>query len=93
MDTLKRICRDDMEALDALDKALQDGGRQGERNDLAADNLPDNIREVANQADGYGTSRAYSLRRLRSEQPELHARVLAAAPPSIPTAPLPARWG
>lgn len=72
LDTLKRLCDGDMEALDALDAldaAVKGAGHPGERNDLV-----DIINKVSEDDAGRptGTSRAYALRRLRSERPDLH---------------------
>ena len=64
---LKRLCSDDPEAPDAIDRAMQ--GRQGERTDLL-----DNIQEVAPAPTG--TSRQAAIRRLRKDRPDLHAKVL-----------------
>lgn len=66
--TLKRLCRDDPEALNALDKATL--GQQGLRTDLL-----DNIQEVPVAPTGTSAQRA--LRKLRKDRADLHARVLA----------------
>lgn len=66
--TIKRLCADNPAALDALDRVTK--GRQGERTDLV-----DNINEVQSSPDG--TSAAYALRKLRTDAPELHERVIA----------------
>jgi len=63
-----RVCRDTPHALDAVDRALQDGQRPGARADLV-----DNVNEV-HRPDGNATSAA--LRRLRKDRPDLHALVL-----------------
>lgn len=67
METLKRICLGDVEAVDLIDQALK--GKQGSRTDLVY-----NIHEVIRPS---GTSRDASLRRLRKDRPDLHARVVA----------------
>jgi len=64
--TLKNICRDNPEALDAIDRACT--GHQGSRNDILY-----NIQEVAPT----GTSRDAALRRLRKDRPDLHQQVIA----------------
>lgn len=64
---LKSICRDDVEALDAIDRATV--GKQGSRTDIV-----DNINEVQRPT---GTSRDAALRRLRKDRPDLLERVLA----------------
>jgi hypothetical protein len=64
---IQRLCADDREALDLIDKATK--GKQGERTDLF-----DNIQDVAAPT---GTSCASALRRLRKDSPKLHAEVLA----------------
>ncbi len=63
--TLKRLCSDDPEAMDEIDKALlrPRGGAHAK---------VDNI-----QVAPTGTARQQALRRLRSQRPDLHARVLA----------------
>src|SRR5262249_33543984 len=72
VDLVRRRAAGDMEALDVLDQALQEGGRQGERTDLL-----DNAQEVVQPPAPTGTSRDRALRRLRKDAPELHADVLA----------------
>ncbi len=64
--TLQRLCGDDPEALDAIDRAT--AGRQGARTDLV-----DNVHE-ATRPDGNSSTAA--IRRLRKDRPDLHARVL-----------------
>ena len=65
--TVKRLCRDDAEAIDLIDEAI--GSRQGERTDIV-----DNIHEVERPT---GTSARAAIRRLRTQRPDLHKRVLA----------------
>ena len=69
MESLKRLCRDDPEALDALDRVVQKpvGIHKG-KGDI--DNV--NITESPS-----GNSRVSALRRLRSQRPDLHTLVLA----------------
>ena len=65
--TLRDLCRRDVCAIDAIDRATQhEGGRPAE----TWDNVPGFI------APG-GNSQAKALRRLRKDRPDLHARVLA----------------
>lgn len=68
--TLQRLCADDREALDLIDRAVQ-GKRGGSRKPRE--------KEAARQRDPCqsGNSQQYALRRLRSARPELHAQVLA----------------
>jgi hypothetical protein len=62
VDMLRRICAEDKEALDLLDRATQ--GRQGEHSGLV-----DNIHEVGCPT---GTSSGAALRRVRKDRPDLH---------------------
>lgn len=63
---LRGICRDDPEALDAIDRATQSKpGRPPE----TQNNVPNKGPE--------GNTSAKALRRLRKDRPDLHARVLA----------------
>ncbi|MDQ3540090.1 MAG: hypothetical protein M3440_05330 [Chloroflexota bacterium] len=68
VDMLKRMCRDNDEALTAIEKAL--GSHQGQRTDLH-----DIIMKVAPKEQG--TSTEYALRKLHADAPELLKRVLA----------------
>jgi hypothetical protein len=63
---LRRMMRDDPEALDLLDQALQ--GRNGRPTQTV-----DNIHGTARPS---GTSSDASLRRLRKDRPDLHAEVI-----------------
>lgn len=67
LETLKALCRDDPEALDALDQAMQQkhGGDRSKRDNITLD------------GNKRGTSRDGALRRLRKDRPDLHAKVLA----------------
>jgi hypothetical protein len=65
---IHRIVGDDPETLDLLDRALQNAPH--------AHRDSDNIRVTQSSARG-GTSKEYALRRLRSQAPELHAKVLS----------------
>lgn len=77
VDTLKRLCHEDMEALDLIDQVTV--GRQGQRTNLADKateaQLHNNIMKSEHEIQG--TSRQYALRKLRKDAPELHAKVLA----------------
>lgn len=66
MAMLKRMCRDDAEALDALDRAVQ--APVGKHRDLH------NVQVIEPPT---GNTPEAALRRLRKDAPELHARVLA----------------
>lgn len=68
IDQLRGVCRDDPEALNAIDKAI--GSQQGKRTDLF-----DNVQEVTEAPTGNASATA--LRRLRKDRPDLHAEVLA----------------
>jgi hypothetical protein len=63
---LKAVCKDDLEALDMIDRTVQ---RKPSKH-YAIDN-------VKGTKPPTGNSRDYALRRLRTHAPELHARVLA----------------
>lgn len=68
IDTLKRLCADDNEARDLLDQVTQKpDGRPGK--------TFDNVQGLSDAPTGNSAERA--LRKLRSDAPELHARVLA----------------
>jgi hypothetical protein len=66
MSQLRGLCKDDIEALDAIDRATQ-------RKDGRPLETVNNI----NSSRPRGTSQAQALRRLRKDAPELHAEVLA----------------
>jgi hypothetical protein len=68
MDLVRNIVRDDVEAVDLLDRTV--AHRQGERTDLY-----NNVKEV--ESAPVGNSAEYALRKLRKDAPELHARVIA----------------
>lgn len=71
VDLIRRVIGDDPEALDLLDKALSNpAGVHLERSGTDVISIRDN-------AGGHGTSRAYALRKLRKDAPELHTEVLA----------------
>jgi hypothetical protein len=74
MATLRRLCHDDKEALDLLDKAVT--SRQGQRTDLV-----NNVNDVEPEARPMGNSAACALRALRAHRREdLHKRVLLGRP-------------
>lgn len=66
LDTVKKLCRDDNEAMALIDEAL--GSNQGKRNDL--NNFFNNIQEVHDEEAPVGTSRQAGLRRLRKLESE-----------------------
>lgn len=66
LESIKRICRDDPKALDAIDRVTVNP-----KHIHIADN--DNI--IINQSE-QGTSSQYALRRLRKDRPDLHEQVL-----------------
>jgi hypothetical protein len=87
--TLKRMCADNSRVLDALDQVSigRPGAREGEvrnsegRNQhteqdvrIITDIVSNNPKLERNE--DHGNGRAYALRRLRNERPDLHARVL-----------------
>lgn len=65
---IRRICGDDPEALDLLDKTLQ-------RADGRPPETFDNIQGL--ESAPTGTSAARAIRQLREQRPDLHARVMA----------------
>lgn len=67
VDLVKRVIADDPEAVDLLDRALQ--------NPEGRPKTDDNINSISPRP--HGTSRDHALRRLRADAPELHAEVLA----------------
>lgn len=73
IEMLRHICADDPEALDLLDRVMQrghGGDRKSEDAEIKIDNI--NLDSIPD-----GTSRAAALRRLRSQRPDLHAKVIA----------------
>ena len=67
---IEALIRDDVEALAMWREAMQ---HQGERNDL--DNFNNNIIEVKNSVQG--TSRSYTVARLKQQAPELFEKVVS----------------
>ena len=74
--TLKNLCRDDIEASDLIDRALQ-VQRGGQADNQNASKSETNVDNVNVRSRPQGNSRNAALRRLRKDAPELHARVLA----------------
>lgn len=71
VDLVKRVVSDDPEAVDLLDRELQNPvGTHLSRSD--SDDIT-----ISDTAGGRGTSKEYALRKLRADAPELHAEVLA----------------
>jgi hypothetical protein len=71
MDMLRRLCKDDMEALDLIDQAVQrpnGGDRKSEGAPTRVDNI--NSDPVPN-----GTSEQAAIRRLRKDRPDLLEKV------------------
>lgn len=68
MATIKRLCRDDAEALDLIDQAVQSPVGRPETLYI----IQDSKQEIAPT----GTSAEAALRRLRKDAPELHRRVI-----------------
>ncbi len=73
---LKRMCRDDRTALDALDKVTT-GKRGGDQKSAEVIINTDIISIDSKRNEQHGTQREYALRKLRDDAPSLHARVLA----------------
>lgn len=70
---LQRICADDTEVLDLIDRVVQgkDGGdKKSEQYKTTVDNIHSDTRPT-------GTTRQRALRKLRKDSPTLHAEVLA----------------
>lgn len=70
---LKNICRDDTEALNEIDKAVQRKAGDWDTHpnpDVIVDNINDTKRPT-------GTSKASALRRLRKDRADLHEKVIA----------------
>ncbi len=67
VDLVRRVVADDTETLDLLDRAMQRPAHIHADSDISTVKDPNKR----------GTSRDYSLRKLRKDAPELHADVLA----------------
>ena len=76
VDALRRLCRDDAEALDAIDAALRmpHGGDRRSEDRINVNNV--NV-EIPGPVRPQGNSAERALRALRDHAPELHAEVLA----------------
>lgn len=73
--TLRRLCHADLEALDVLDRAIQDECRDGRsQGPQSSGGGNDNV--IAHRSSQGGNSREYAMRRLRKDRPDLHAAVL-----------------
>ncbi|MGI8406029.1 MAG: hypothetical protein ACR2OE_14925 [Thermomicrobiales bacterium] len=79
IEMLKRMCRDNRTALDALDKttAGTDGAPIGNQNAFRKKTTVDNVHIAKNRISPTGNATDTALRRLRKDSPSLHARVLA----------------
>lgn len=75
IDLIKRICGDDLETLDLIDKAtaLPHGTNRFTNPKVDNDNIIIYEPEKAEQ----GTSKEYALRTLREKRPDLHEKVIA----------------
>lgn len=71
IDTIRRLVSNDIKTLDALNQAI--GSHQGQRTDLE-DNFHNIVMEVKKKQ---GNDKAYALRKLQKDRPDLHAQVLA----------------
>ena len=66
---VRNMCRDDTEAIDAIDKAT--------KRDVGTNQHSEGFDNIQGQAAPTGTSKAQALRRLRKDAPGVHARVIA----------------
>jgi len=71
---LKNLCRDDVEALAAIDKATKREPGDGKNQYTKQECLVDIINEAERPT---GTSRDYAIRRLRKDRPDLLEKVIA----------------
>lgn len=73
--TLRRLCADDTEALDELEKAVQGkpGAPAGNKN--AAKTIVDNVHNCSESRPS-GNNETAALRRLRKDRPDLHKQVI-----------------
>ena len=71
---LKNLCRDDAEALKAIDQAIQQKQSGGKNQHTKQKCLLDNIQEAKAPT---GTSRDAAIRRLRKDRPDLLEKVIA----------------
>lgn len=68
VEQLRHLCRDNLVVLDLIDQAVQE--KPGKR---ASTDIIDNVKNIT-PADGNG--RSFALRRLRSQRPDLHSKVV-----------------
>lgn len=74
VETLKRLCHEDMEALDLIDQATTND----EGGDKRSSDYKTTVSIINSETERpAGTTRQYALRKLRKDAPELHAKVLA----------------
>lgn len=73
--TLQRLCQDDKVTLDLLDKETT-RHHGGDRKSELRETIKNDIIILDTEEIEQGTSSTYALRRLRSQRPDLHARVL-----------------
>ena len=87
-DTLRNMCRDDVEALDLLTQELtgKPGNPTGTNqhsecgiSDIITNSTFDSEVEAIDTNDGRGNTSTYALRKLRKSRPDLHADVLEGA--------------
>jgi len=71
--TLRRLCADDPEALDELEKEIQ--GKNG--GDRKSEEAKISLYNIKTDPAPSGTSQAAALRRLRKSAPKLHEKVIA----------------
>jgi len=74
--TIKRLCADNPAALDALDRVTTNGPGGDKRSGEYKSNHHNIMDDQCNSTQ-QGTSAAYALRKLRTDAPELHERVIA----------------
>jgi len=75
VEQLQRLCNGDPEVLDLIDQTLQLAFPNGGRHSSDRINIVNS--DYGERYHPEGNSRAYALRRLRKNRPDLHARVLA----------------
>jgi hypothetical protein len=77
LDLIKRLCRDDPAALDAIDRVCQRGKGNESGNNQHTIGTVDNVNNSTDSKERpTGNSRAAALRRLRKDRPDLHEQVL-----------------
>ena len=80
VETLKRLCHEDMEALDLIDRVTvaEQGAPAGNRNAVKLETNASIVSVCSGETEvQHGNTRQYALRKLRKDAPELHAKVLA----------------